>query len=147
MNSSTGARPPTWYWVASWLAVLWMLSGTAAFVMDLMTDEAALAQMTAAQRELYEARPQWLVAVYALAIGSGLAGAIGLVLRKAWAVPALTVSLAAVVIQFGYMVFGLQAIERVGAAQALAFPVFIFVAGALVLALAMKARKPGWIGA
>jgi hypothetical protein len=124
-----------------------MLTGAAAFVMDLMTDEAALAQMTPAQRELYEARPQWLFAIYAVAIVTGLAGAVALVLRKAWAVEALTVSLIAVVIQFGYTIFGMQAIERVGAAQALTLPIFVFVAGLLVLWLAVKGKTRAWIGA
>ena len=86
MSFSTDVGPPTWFRVASWLALLWMLSGAAAFAMDLMTDEAALAQMTPAQRELYEARPQWLFAMYAVAIATGLAGAVGLLLRQAWAV-------------------------------------------------------------
>ena len=118
MSVSQVVRTPTWFRVASWLALLWMLSGAAAFMMDVMTDEAALAQMTPAQRELYEARPQWLFAMYAVAIASGLAGAVGLLTRKAWAVPALAASLVAVVIQFGYTIFGMDAIERVGAAQA-----------------------------
>ena len=144
-STSADVRPPRWYWVASWLALLWMLSGAAAFVMDALTDEAALAQMTAAQRELYEARPPWLFAIYGLAIASGLAGAVGLLLRKRWAVHALAVSLAAVVIQFGYLVFGLRAVERVGASQALSLPVVVFLAGALVLIVALRAKKSGWI--
>ena len=139
-------RTPKWYRVASWLALLWMLSGTAAFVMDLMTDEAALARMSPTQREIYEARPVWLFAVYAVATASGVAGAIGLLLRKAWAVRALALSLVAVVIQFGYTLFGLQVIERVGPVEALPLPIFIFVAGALVLWLALTAKKAGWIG-
>jgi hypothetical protein len=145
MNVSKDVRPPTWFRIASWLALLWMLSGAAAFMMDLMTDEAALAQMTAAQRELYEARPQWLFAMYAVAIVTGLAGAIGLLLRKAWAVPALAVSLVAVVIQFGYTIFGMQAIERVGAVQALSLPIVVFIAGLLMLWLAQTARRFRWI--
>ena len=145
MNVSKDIRPPTWFRIASWLALLWMLSGAAAFVMDVMTDEAALAQMTPAQRELYEERPQWLFAMYAVAIVTGLAGAVGLVLRKAWAVPALAVSLVAVVIQFGYTIFGMQAIERVGAAQALSLPIVVFIAGALTLWLASTAKKSRWI--
>jgi hypothetical protein len=145
MNSPKDKRPPTWFRVASWLAVLWMLSGAAAFTMDLMTDEAALAQMTSAQRELYEERPAWLFAMYAVAIVSGLAGAVGLLLRKAWAVPVLAVSLVAVVIQFGYTTFGMNAIERVGAAQALTLPIIVFIAGSLVLWLAMNAKTRGWI--
>ena len=139
------ARPPTWYRVASWLAVLWMLAGAAAFVMDLMTGEAALTQMSAAQRELYESRPAWLLAVYAIAVLSGLAGAVALVLRRGWAVQALGVSLIAVVIQFGFTLFGLGAVEKVGAAEALPLPVFVFIAGALVLWVAMKARTSRWI--
>ena len=145
MSVSRDVRPPTWFRVASWLALLWMLSGAAAFVMDLMTDEAALAQMTPAQRELYEARPHWLFAIYAVAIATGLAGAVGLVMRKAWAVPALAASLVAVMIQFGYTIFGMQAIERVGAAQAVTLPIIVFVAGSLALWLALTARKSGWI--
>ena len=137
--------PPAWFRVASWLALLWMLTGAWALVMDLRTDEAALAQMTAAQRELYEARPQWLLAVYAIAIVAGLAGAVALVLRRSWAVPAFALSLVAVVIQFGFLVFGLRAIEQVGAAEALALPVVVFVLGALLLWLAMKARNQGWL--
>ena len=145
MNVSKDVRPPTWFRIASWLALLWMLSGAAAFVMDLLTDEAALAQMTPAQRELYEARPQWLFAIYAVAIATGFAGAVGLVLRKAWAVPALAVSLVAVVIQFGFTIFGMRAIERVGASAALALPIVVFIAGSLALWLAATAKKARWL--
>jgi hypothetical protein len=141
----TGRTSPKWLSVASWLALLWMLSGGAAFIMDLLTDEAALAQMSPAQRELYEARPVWIFAMYAVAVVSGIAGALALVLRKAWAVPALALSLVAVVIQFGYVVFGLQAIERVGVAEAVTLPIIVFVAGTLVLWLAMTATGAGWI--
>ena len=145
MNVSKDIRPPTWFRIASWLALLWMLSGAAAFMADLMTDEAALAQMTAAQRELYQTRPPWLFAVYAVAIVTGLAGAIGLLLRKAWAIPAFAASLVAVAIQFGYTIFGMQAIERVGAAQAVSLPIVVFVAGSLMLWLALTAKTSRWI--
>ena len=144
--TTVATRRPTWLAVASWLALLWMLSGAAAFVMDLLTDEAALAQMSPAQRELYEARPGWILAMYAVAVLSGLAGALALVLRKAWAVPALGLSLAAVIVQFGYVVFGMQAIERVGAAEAVTLPIIVFVAGMLMLWVAVKAKGAGWIG-
>ena len=138
-------RPPKWFFVASWLALLWMLAGAAAFVMDLMTDEAALAQMSAAQRELYEARPAWIFAMYAVAILSGLGGALALLLREAWAVHALTLSLVAVVSQCGSVLFGMRALERVGGAEALTVPIIVFVAGTLVLWLAVKAKGSRWI--
>ena len=145
IGTTVAPGPPRWLSVASWVALLWRLSGGAAFVMDLLTDEAALAQMSPAQRELYEARPGWILAMYAVAVLSGLAGALGLVLRKAWAVPALGFSLAAVIVQFGYVMFGMRAIERVGAAEAVTLPIVVFVAGTLMLWVAVKAKGAGWI--
>jgi hypothetical protein len=146
MNTTTAAsKPPTWYWVVSGLAVLWMLFGVMAWVMDLMTDEAALATMSEAQRQLYAARPQWLFAVYGVAIFGGLAGAIGLLLRKSWASLLLVVSLVAVIVQFGYTFLAMHAVELLGAAAAIPFPLVIFLIGVALVWFASLSRKKGWI--
>jgi hypothetical protein len=147
MNAPIAAQPPRWYWIVAGMAVLWMLFGVLAWVMDLMTDETALAQMSEAQRQLYMARPQWIFAVYAVAIFSGLAGTIGLLLRKGWAVAALGISLAAVIVQFGYTFFVMDAIRLLGAAMAVPFPVVIFLIGVLLLWFATSSKKRGWIAA
>ena len=146
MNTTvTTNKPPTWYWVVSGLAVLWMLIGVAAWVMDLMTDEASLAELSEAQRQLYAARPQWLFVVYGVAIFSGLAGSIGLLLRKSWASTLFGVSLAAIVIQFGYTFLGMHAVQVLGAAAAIPFPLVIFLIGVTLLWFASRSRKAGWI--
>jgi hypothetical protein len=139
--------PPRWFRIVAWLAVAWMLVGVAAWVADLMTNEAALAGMSEGQRTLYEARPGWLFAVYAVAVFAGLAGAVGLVLRRAWSVPALAVSLLAVVVQFGYTLLVMDAIGHIGAAAALPFPLLILAIGVALLALARHAMRRGWIPA
>ena len=144
-SAAPAAKPPTWYWVAAVIALLWMLIGVAAWTADLMTDEAALAQMSEAQRQLYEARPQWVFAIYAIAIFSGLAGAIGLLVRKAWATLAFTVSLIAIVLQFGYTFGPMKAVQVLGAAAAVPFPLVIFLLGVLWLWLARHAQKSGWL--
>jgi hypothetical protein len=113
--------------------------------MDLLTDEQTAAGFTEAQRQLYAARPGWLFIDYAIAIFSGLAGTVGLLLRKSWAVAAFAVSLAAVVIQFGYMFTALRAIELLGAAAAVPFPLVITLIGAALLWLAIQARTRGWL--
>jgi hypothetical protein len=136
---------PAWYWVVAILALIWMLFGVMAWVIDLMTDEAGLAQMSEAQRQLYVARPQWIFVVYAVAIFSGLAGAIGLLMRKSWATALLALSLAAVVIQFGYTFLVMRAAEVLGAGAALPFPIVIFLIGASLLWFSLKARRQGWI--
>lgn len=124
-----------------------MLFGVMALIADFMMDEAALAQMSEAQQQLYASRPQWLFVVYAIAIFSGLAGTIGLLMRKAWAIPALAISLGAVVVQFGYTFLVMDAIRLLGAAAALPFPIVIFVIGVALLWFATRSGKSGWIGA
>ena len=146
MNTTSAAsKPPTWYWVVSGLAVLWMLFGVMAWVMDLMTDEAGLAELSEAQRQLYAARPQWVFVVYGVAIFSGLAGAVGLLLRKSWASMLFAVSLAAIIVQFGYMFLGMHAVQVLGAAAAIPFPLVIFLIGVALLWFANRSRKVGWI--
>ncbi|HEY8508145.1 MAG TPA: hypothetical protein VIL32_07310 [Steroidobacteraceae bacterium] len=146
MEALTQVRPPRWFRAVCWLALVWMIIGVVALVMDLTTDPGAMReQMTEAQIEIYANRPSWLMLVYGIAVFAGLAGAIALVLREAWAVPALTVSLVAIVIQFGYLIFGMQMVQRLGAAASLPFPLIIFCIGALLLWLAMHARGQGWI--
>ncbi len=146
MATTTAAiKPPTWYWVVSGLAVLWMLFGVMAWVMDLMTDEASLAELSEAQRQLFAARPQWLFVVYGVAIFSGLAGAIGLLLRKSWASMLFGLSLAAIIIQFGYTFFAMRAVELLGAAAAIPFPLVIFLIGVALVWFARRSRKAGWI--
>jgi hypothetical protein len=116
-----------------------------AWVMDLLTDEAGMAKMSEAQRQLYAARPQWLFAVYGVAIFSGLTGTIGLLLRKSWASMLFGLSLAAVIVQFGYTFFAMHAVEVLGAA-AIPFPLVIFLIGAALVWFARRSRKMGWIG-
>ena len=144
-TTATPVKPPTWFRIVAILAVIWMLFGVMAWVMDLMMDEAALAQMSEAQRQLYATRPQWLFVIYAIAIFSGLAGAIGLVLRKSWATTLLAISLVAIVIQFGYTFTVMHAIEILGAAAALPFPIVIFAIGTALLWLSLHAKRSGWI--
>jgi hypothetical protein len=146
MNTTNAAsKPPTWYWVVSSLALIWMLLGVMAWVMDFMTDEASLSTLSEAQRQLYAARPQWLFAVYGVAIFSGLAGAVGLLLRKSWATMLFDVSLAAIIIQFGYTFLVMRAVQVLGAAAAIPFPLAIFLIGLALVWFARRGRRSGWI--
>lgn len=142
---ATNPSLPRWYWIVSSLALLWMLFGVFAFAMDLLTDEAALQGMSPAQQELYLARPSWLLIVYGIAVFGGLAGTVGLLLRRSWAVPLLALSLLAAVVQFGYVLFGMGAVRVLGAAAALPFPLVIISIGAALLWLGIHSRRRGWL--
>jgi hypothetical protein len=146
MENARGVSVPRWFRIVSVLALIWMLFGILSFVMDPLTSEATLAEMSETHRQLFEARPLWLFVVYGVSVFSGLAGAVGLVMRKVWAVHAFAVSLVFIVIQFVYVLFVMDAVGLLGAAEALPFPMVIFTIGALLLWLSVRARQQGWIG-
>lgn len=145
MTASPTEKPPTWYWVVSVLLLVWMSFGIMAFVMDLMATPEQRAQMTEAQQQLIASRPTWLFYVYGLATGSGLLGAIGLVMRKQWAVLAFTISFITVLFQMGYILFGLDAIGILGASTAVPFPLVIAVIGGVAVWFSRMVRDRGWI--
>ena len=143
--SAYAAKAPWWYWAVALLATLWMLFGVLAWVMDLRMTPAQFAQLSDAQQQLYARRPQWVFLVYAVAVFSGLAGAIGLLLRKRWATTWFLVSLLAVVVQFGFTLFAMDAIGVLGPGLALPFPVVIVAFAVFLLWFARYARRHGWI--
>ena len=139
------SRPPWWYWAAAIIALLWTLLGVIAWTMDLMMDPAALAELPANQQALYVARPAWVFVLYAVAVFSGFIGAIGLLLRQRWVTTLFLLSLAAVVVQFGYILFGMDAIGLLGPGEALPFPLTIVLFGVFLLWFARYARRHAWI--
>ena len=66
-------------------------------------------------------------------------------MRRRAARQALRVSLAAVLIQFGYVLLLAGALQILGPAQALPMPLAIIAVAALALWLAHRAAARGWI--
>ena len=104
----------------------------------------ALAELPRAQQDLRAAMPGWVTGAYAIAVFVGLAAAIVLCLQRKLAIALFAVSLAAVVIQMGYVYFGMNAIDVMGAAS-MTLPVIIIVLGALQLWIATIASGRGWL--
>ena len=121
------------------LAILWGLMGAGSFVDGALMSPERLAALPAAQRELWTAMPHWLWTVYALAVFAGLAGAVALLLRRQIAVALFLVSLVAIVAQFSYILFVMDAIGRMGLVQAAGFPALIFLIGLAELLYAARA--------
>lgn len=145
MTTSHSAAPPTWFRIVAALAAVWMLFGVAMWFMDLLMSEATLAGMSPAEQQLYQARPTWVFVLWGIAVGSGLAGAVGLLMRKQWAVTAFVVSLISAIIQFGYFFLAMDAIAVIGAAAAAPFPMVILLIGVGLLWLANTASRRGWL--
>ena len=86
-----------WYWAAAIASLLFMLVAVSGYLLDVTGDPS---QLPVDQRVVAEARPMWAMAAYAIAVWTGLAGTVLLLLRRKFAQPLLLVSLAAAVITF-----------------------------------------------
>jgi hypothetical protein len=131
--------------IVSTIALVWMVFGVVAWLMDWLMPASALEKMDSAQRGLYAARPQWLFVIYAIAVVSGLIGAIGLLVRREWARTAFWISLAAVIVQFGYTFLVMDAVRALGATRALPFPIVIFLIGVFLIWCSDFAHRRGWL--
>jgi hypothetical protein len=143
VNQEIKTVVPFWYWVIAVAALLWNLLGCAAFAMEVFAQEAMMDSMTEEQKEWARSIPGWIFAVYFLAISTGVAGSIGLFLRKAWAIALFAICLVAVIVQMVYTMIiagGLQAMGPWG----LIMPSLVIGFAAALLWFSWFARRRNW---
>ncbi len=98
MNDKYEPRPiARWYMAAAIASLLFMIVGCGGYLLAVTTAPDAI---PLDRRVVYEARPGWQVAAYAIAVWVGLLGALMLVLKRRLAEPLLLVSLVAAVFTF-----------------------------------------------
>lgn len=84
-------RPSVWFWIISIALLLWGIAGASIYVAYFIEtpEEFALTAETAANRDAYAVYvaniPMWAISVGVIAAAGRLLGAIGLLLRRAWA--------------------------------------------------------------
>ena len=137
---------PRWFITVAILLLLWAIAGVASFAAHVVVGERMATEQGAWDLAYYRALPAWFAWDYAVATLAALAGAIALLMRSRHAVVLYLVSLAGVVIQFGYVFLGTDLLAHKGAAATLPFPAFIALMGAVQIAVAMMAARRGWIG-
>ena len=94
-NAHAGSHSvPKSFWIGAVAVLLFMGVGVAGYLATVMTP---LEQMPAEQQAKMAAMPGWQTAVYAIAVWSGLTGAILLLMRRRFAVTLLLLSLAGAV--------------------------------------------------
>jgi hypothetical protein len=96
--SPTPPRAPWHLWLVGILGFLFNSVGALDYLMTETRNESYMARFTSEQLEVLYGLPAWLVAFWALAVWGGALGALLLLLRKSSAVPALLVSLLAMVV-------------------------------------------------
>jgi hypothetical protein len=133
------AATPAWYWLVAIFALLFEGAGAYLFASSLSLDPATL---PLDQRAIFEATPQWMTIAWAIAIGAGLLGAIGLLLRRRFAEPLLLISLIAVAVQFSGL-FLVRQLRELTPEDHLVVPIVILLLAYGLWQTAKLARRRG----
>ena len=141
VEGSTKPAVPAWFWAVAIGALLFEGAGAILFANSLTLDPATL---PLDQRAVYEATPQWMTIAWAVAIVTGLIGAVGLLLRRRFAEPALLVSLVAVAVQFSG-IFLIKQLRELTPEDHLLVPVIILVLAYAIWQTAKLAHRRGWL--
>lgn len=138
-------RPmPVWFRIVAIGLLVWGAAGCFACYQQFRLGADAMGPADAYQRALYAALPVWYNAVYAVAVGTGLLGALALLARSVLARPLFVISLVAVVVQFGWLFATTDILAHRGIGTA-AFPLVIAAIAVAAILLAGRARRQGWI--
>ena len=137
----TAATAPAWYWMLALACMLFEGAGAFLFANSLKLDPATL---PLDQRAIFDATPQWMTIAWAVAIGAGLLGALGLLLRRRFAEPLLLISLLAVVVQFSGL-FLVRQLRELTPEDHLVVPVVILALAYGFWQGAKLARRRGWL--
>ncbi len=132
---------PAWFRILAWLAVLWNLFGVAMYLSSVGVLGDQTAGMSDAERAAAESIPPLVTGAFAIGTFAGLLGSIGLVMRRRWAVPVLLVSMIALLILEGWIVFLSNAVDVFG----LAVPITVSLIAILLAWAAFQARRRGWL--
>lgn len=132
---------PAWYWIVAVGALLFELAGAYLYANSLMLDPTTL---PLDQRAIYDATPQWMTVAWAVAIGAGLLGAVGLLIRRRFAEPLLLVSLIAVVLQFSGL-FLVRQLRELTPEDHLIVPVVILLLAYGIWQTSKVAHRKGWL--
>ena len=134
---------PKWLTPVAILALLWNLLGASAYLMDVTMSPEAVAKLGAAERAMYASRPAWFVVAYASAVWFGVAGSVGLLLRKRWATPLFLLSLLGLIAQ-DLALFSRPEVRA--DLTVILLQGLVFVIAVSLLLLARKGGREGWLG-
>lgn len=145
MNQTTKPPVPRWYCAIAAVALLWNLMGCAMLGVEILAQEAVMEPWTEVQKEWARSIPGWVYFVYGLAVTTGVAGSIGLFMRKGWTVALFATCLVAVIVQMVYTSFIVGGMKVMGPSS-LAAPSLVIVFAAALLWFSWFAGSRNWFG-
>jgi len=107
------------FWIIAVALFVWSIMGDAAYIMQVTASPDSLGDPITAQA--FETMPPWAWGAYAIAVWTGTVGAVALLMRRKAAWVLFAVSLAGIIVQFGWSIFGFGIVEYKGPSS-LIFP-------------------------
>ncbi|MGK7295888.1 MAG: hypothetical protein ACNS61_08695 [Candidatus Wenzhouxiangella sp. M2_3B_020] len=141
MTSST-QRTPVHLWIVGVVSLLWNAVGCFDYLATKIPIEGYMEQFSEAQLAWFHGVPAWFTVFWALGTWGALAGSLGLLLRRRWAVAAFAVSLLGLIVTTVYTVFLSDGVEIMGAEGA-AFSAVIFIIAVFLLLYARRMAAVG----
>lgn len=136
------SRTPTHVWIVGTLALLWHLMAVFDYLATQMEWEFYMGEFTQEQLDYFYGFPSWVVAAWAFAVWAGLAGAVGLLLRRSWAVWAFVISLLGLAFSSLYN-FGMSNGAEIMGQAGVIFTVVIWIVAILLLWYSWKQARNG----
>lgn len=131
-------KPPIWFWIVSVLALVWNAMGVNAYLQQAYNTDSYRAMYTEEQLEIAANMPAWVTAAFAIAVFGGALGSILLLLRKKLATSVFLISLLAVIVQTGYLLFN-------DYASSIPMTIMIIVFAIFLVWFAKHSAGKGWI--
>jgi hypothetical protein len=138
MDTISTNKPPFWYWIISFIALIWNGLGVDGYLGQAYNTERYRSMFTPEELETAANAPSWIMGAFAIAVFAGVLGAILLLLRKKWATNFWIISLVAVILQMGYALITDQASNVV-------MPIMVIVFAFFFLWFSKKSESKGWI--
>ena len=144
MNEPSKTSVPAWFWVIAVVALLWNLMGCMILISEVFAKEAMMESFTDAQKEWSRSLPAWVYVVFAVSVGSGIAGSISLLQRKRLSLPLFVISCFAVMIQMVYTMLIAGGLQVMGPSGAI-MPALVVGLSIVWLVFSVFSRGKGWL--
>jgi hypothetical protein len=141
MTTQQQQGTPSWFILAAIAVLLWELVGCAMYLMRMAADPASL---PVDERAIWDTAPMWMMGAYGVAVWTGLAGAILLLLRRRLAATVLLVSFLAVVVQFSALLL-VPDMRNLMNSDLLFLPFVILVVCFVIWKFAHISKNSGWL--
>ena len=138
------AKLPITFWIISGVGLVWNLIGVMNFFGQTFMSDETMASLPQEQQDLFQAVPSWMTIVFAIAVFSGTLASVGLLIKKAWAVPAFLTSLLFIAVQVSYNLFAVD-IGAILGTSAIFVTLSILIVGAFLYYYSKLSEKKGWL--